>query len=204
MLGVTLGLATGCHRRREWLLVAVAGVAAALPDWDGLSLAFGADAYSRVHRAWGHNLLVAGTTGALVGAAGYLCHLSMWVQRATVRLLPKSEAAADPVPPAFSALKLAKWLIVGLLASLSHLPADLVYSGHPQMRSWPIQVFWPFSDQGWVWPLVAWGDLTTTLIFVGEMFALYCWPKRAQLIAVATLLGVLGYIGCCWLFRGTV
>jgi membrane-bound metal-dependent hydrolase YbcI (DUF457 family) len=199
MLGATLALAVGCHRRREdWLLVAVAGAAAAAPDWDGLSLAFGAEAYARAHRTWGHNLLAASVAGLAVGAAGYLCHLSARVQRAVARMRSKS-SPADIVVPAFSCRGLARWAVVGWLAALSHLPADLVYSGHPQLRSWPIQVFWPFSTEGWVWPLVSWGDLTTTFLFIAEMFVLYRWPKHAQLIAVLTLVLVHAYVGWCWL-----
>ena len=45
MLGVCGVLATGCQRRYGWPLVATAAVAAVLPDWDGLSLLFGAAAF---------------------------------------------------------------------------------------------------------------------------------------------------------------
>jgi membrane-bound metal-dependent hydrolase YbcI (DUF457 family) len=197
MFGATLALATGCHRRREWMLVAVAGLAAALPDWDALSLAFGANAYAKVHRVWGHNLLVAGCTGALVGALGYVCYLSTRLQRTAARMWPQANTFDHKFR--FSGQGLLKYVTMGLIASLSHLPADLVYSGHPQMSSWPIQLLWPFSAKGWVWPLVAWGDITTTLIFVAEMFALYRWPTRAQVIAVMTLLAVHSYIAFCWL-----
>jgi membrane-bound metal-dependent hydrolase YbcI (DUF457 family) len=200
MFGATLALALGCHRNRERMLIVVAGAAAALPDWDALSLAFGATSYAKVHRVWGHNLLVASCTGALVGGFGYLCHRSTRARRAAAHFWPQSDAS-DPIF-AFSARCLTKYVIVGLIASLSHLPADLVYSGSPQMNSWPIQLLWPFSAQGWVWPLVAWGDITTTLIFAGEMFALYRWPQRARVIAGLTLLGVHGHIGFCWLVHG--
>jgi hypothetical protein len=40
------------------------------------------------------------------------------------------------------------------------------------------------------------------VIFIAEMFALYFWPRRAQLIAVVTLLAVYAYIGFCWLRGG--
>ena len=200
MFGGTVALALGCHRNREWMLVAVASAAAALPDWDALSLAFGATAYATGHRVWGHNLVVASATGALVGGFGYLCRLSPRVRRAAVHYWPQAETSDLIVP--FSGRRLTKYIIVGLIASLSHLPADMVYSGHPQLRSWPIPLLWPFSDQGWVWPLVAWGDITTTLIFIGEMFALYRWPQQARGIAGLTLLGVHGHIGFCWWIHG--
>jgi membrane-bound metal-dependent hydrolase YbcI (DUF457 family) len=200
MCGASLALALGCLRKDGWALVAVAGVAAALPDWDGLSLALGAEAFAKAHRVWGHNLLVASGTGAVVGGVGYLCYLSMRLRRATIQIWPKS--GVSEVIPAFSSLRWAKWIVVGMLASLSHLPADMVYSGKQDMMSWPLQLLWPFSEQGWAWPLVAWGDLTTTVIFIGEMFALYRWPRHAQAIALFTLLCVHGYIGFRWLAGG--
>jgi membrane-bound metal-dependent hydrolase YbcI (DUF457 family) len=200
MCGASLALALGCVRKDGWALIAVAGVAAALPDWDGLSLALGAETFAKVHRVWGHNLLVASCTGAVVGGLGYLCYLSMRLRRATIQIWPKS-GATEVIPP-FSSLRWAKWILVGMLASLSHLPADMVYSGSRELRSWPLQLLWPFSEQGWVWPLVAWGDLTTTVIFIGEMFALYLWPRHAQAIALLTLLCVHGYIGFRWLAGG--
>lgn len=200
MCGATLALAVGCLRKHGWALIAVAGAAAALPDWDGLSLAFGAEAYARGHRVWGHNLLAATATGALVGGLGYLGYLSTRVRRATIRLMPK--ARIPEAPPPLAASRLTTWVVIGVFAALSHLPADMVYSGGGGLQSWPVQVLWPFSEQGWVWPLVAWGDLATTLIFIVAMFALYRWPRRAQLVAVATLLAVQGYIGFCWLTGG--
>ena len=57
MLGGTLALAAGAHRRHGWPVVLTAAAAAALPDWDGLSLAFGPTAYTAAHRIWGHNVL---------------------------------------------------------------------------------------------------------------------------------------------------
>ena len=94
MCGATLTLALGCHRTQGWGIVAMAACAAALPDWDGASIAFGGFAYAKVHRVWGHNLLVAGGMGALVGGVGYLAHLSTRFRRkvalATARLWRQS------------------------------------------------------------------------------------------------------------------
>jgi hypothetical protein len=51
-----------------------------------------------------------------------------------------------------------------------------------------LQFLWPFSDRAWVYPIVSYGDLGTTAIFLIEMFVLYRWQARAQLIACASLL----------------
>ena len=71
MLGGSLGLAAGLQRYYGWGVIALAGVAAALPDLDGLSIAFGPQAYASAHRVWGHNLLVAGSMGALAGVCEF-------------------------------------------------------------------------------------------------------------------------------------
>ena len=200
MLGGTLALAAGGQRRHGWPLVFTAGVAAALPDWDGLSLAFGPTAYSTAHRVWGHNVLAAGLAGAVVGGLGYLCHQSARVRRRVHGLLARRDQPppAPPPPPPFSALGLAVWVVVGLLAGLSHLPADVIYGGSEGTTDWPVPLLWPFSPRTWAWPIVTWGDLGPTLIFIVEMFALYRWRGRATLIAWAALSAVAGYLAVRW------
>ena len=42
MLGATLALVAGLQRRHGWRIVAMAAVAAVLPDWDGLTIVLGA------------------------------------------------------------------------------------------------------------------------------------------------------------------
>jgi len=84
MVGVSLAMATGLHGRFGWPITAFAAVAAALPDWDSLSILFGAQAYARAHRVWGHNLLVAVLSGSAAGIIenhfgplGWLCQRAM-------------------------------------------------------------------------------------------------------------------------------
>jgi membrane-bound metal-dependent hydrolase YbcI (DUF457 family) len=197
MFGATLALAAGAHRRHGWGLVAAAAAAAALPDWDGLTLAFGPAAYAEGHRVWGHNLLAAGLGGALAGAVGYVCHRSVRVRQAVRRLLPPSGAApkaAVQPPPAVAGVALAVWITLGAAAGLSHLPADLVVSGGSGLQDWPVPLLWPFSARGWVYPVVPWGDLGFTLIFLAEMFALYRWPGRARALAGLTILAGVSYL----------
>jgi hypothetical protein len=184
MVGVSLALAAGLHRCQGWGIVAMAGGAAALPDWDGLTILFGGGAYDRGHRIWGHNIPVAASLGLASGAGGYLATFSRRLQRATSAL-----------PRPFSAVSLAIWTLVGLVAALTHLGADIVYSGRQGMATWPVQLFWPFSSRGWAWPLMPWGDLGATLIFIVEMFLRYRWPRRAELIAAMALAAVVVYVG---------
>ena len=197
MLGATIALAAGTRRRHGWGIVGTAALAAALPDADGLSILFGAEAYSRIHRVWAHNILVVSLLGLVTGAGGYGLSLS---GRLTRFARPVPAKSTPPAPASvFSFHGLAVWMCVGLLASLSHLPADLVYAGAPGYTTWPVPLLWPFSAQGWALPVVPWGDLGVTLIFVAEMFALYRWTSHARLIAWTTLAAVLAYIGIWWL-----
>ena len=214
MLGATVALAGGCLRRHGWAIVAMAAAAGAFPDWDGMSILISGNVFNQVHRIWGHNLLVASLSGLMIGGLGYLCRLSIRVQRATTRLWQPSRNQEPGVrgqesgvrgqesgmaPVRFSRMGLAEWLIIGWLAAAIHLPADAICSGRAGMMDWPIKPLWPFSPYGWAWPIVPWGDLGLPIIFIGEMFALYRWPRRVQSLAWLTLLMVHGYIGLRWL-----
>ena len=55
------------------------------------------------------------------------------------------------------------------------------------MTDWELKLWWPLSERGYVYPLVRWGDVGVTLIFVLGMFAMVRWPKHTQRIAGATL-----------------
>jgi membrane-bound metal-dependent hydrolase YbcI (DUF457 family) len=188
MLGVTGTLAAGLHRRHGWPIVAVAGAAAILPDWDGLSLAFGAAAFDQVHRAWGHNLFAAIVAGSLVAVLEYRFG---WLERAGVRLCRKlklPQPDSDPTGPRqLRSSNLAIWIVVGVAASLSHLGADVLFSGHATLPDWGIRLFWPFCDRALAYPMVPWGDPGVSLIFAAGMFGMVRWPTRLQCVAGATL-----------------
>jgi membrane-bound metal-dependent hydrolase YbcI (DUF457 family) len=201
MLGASLGLAGGFQRTHGWRFIGMAGIAGALPDWDSLSILWGQQAYADVHRVWGHNLLAAGAGGVLVAFAEYRYAFFSRLGRRLATLVPglKMPAASRPLPqPAFSFRSLGLWVGMGVLAGFSHLAADFFYSGHKDMRPWPLPLLWPFSERSWAMPTVAWGDVGATLIFIGEMFALYRWPMRARPVAWLTLAAVLAYVGARW------
>src|SRR5438067_3674190 len=104
MLGTSLALAAGMHRRFGWRIVVVAGLAATVADWDGLSLLFGAEAYARYHRRLAHNLLVASVLGVAVGLAEFQFGFADWLIRRTT----KTEPPADKIS------SLAVWIGTGL------------------------------------------------------------------------------------------
>jgi membrane-bound metal-dependent hydrolase YbcI (DUF457 family) len=202
MVGVNLALGAGLQRRYGWRVAAVAGLAAALPDWDGLSILFGPEAYAEAHRVWGHNLLVASLSAAFVGGVAYVMNRAGWLTWIGNRLLPgrAARAARVGIPPPMPGT-LALWIAMGVFAGLSHLLADFFYSGHGNAESWPLQLFWPFSTRGWCYPILPWGDLGATILFVGEMFLLYRWPSRAGIIARGSLAAVVGYVGVRWIIN---
>jgi len=195
MLGVNGALAAGLDRRWGWPIVALAGFVAVLPDWDGLAILFGVAVFDRVHRTVGHNLLVCLSLGALVAALEYRFSLALRVKQWAGRHL-RAPASQEPSPKrsVFRLGELSTWVIVGVVASLSHLAADVVFSGHPKLSDWGLRLLWPFSDRLWAYPLVSWGDPGATLVFVAGMFAMLRWRSSRQLIAGLTLTLVLGYV----------
>jgi hypothetical protein len=215
MLGVDGALAAGLHRRGGWQLVALAGCAAALPDWDAAGMLLSFHWYAEIHRVWGHNLLVAGVLAAALAAADYrfdvLTKLARcWAPLAGRRSPPPridAEAVAalsqflsheNGTVPLRSQLSLLLWLLVGVAAAYSHLAADMIASYCETYPVWRVPLLWPFVREGWALPLLRWGDTTPTLIFVAGMFAMALRRRRAQPIAIVTLLTLAAYI----VFRG--
>jgi membrane-bound metal-dependent hydrolase YbcI (DUF457 family) len=191
MLGLTLALAVGAQRRHGWALPATAAVAAALPDWDVVSLFFGADAYRTIHRTWGHNLLCAGLLGALTGGLGYCCYLSVRLRRRLHQFLVRDDVKTNGSALPYKTLDLLVWVMLCIMAGLFHLLADLLYP-------WPIPLLWPFDERRWVFPILPWADMPPILLLLGEMFTLYYHPRYAQLIAWLTLFILTGYVAVRW------
>jgi len=183
LMGATLGLATGTQRKYGWPIVAMAAAAASLPDWDAVPYPSGTQWYSEVHRVWGHNLLVAPLLSGLVGAIGYLCWLA--ARR------PKREPGKNRE---FSGQALAVWVVVGVLASLSHLLADVCYCGTSRSPDWPVLLLWPFTRRGVALPRVPWADQGVTWILGVTLVAAFLWPAAARVLAILALLVVIGYV----------
>ena len=194
MLGTTCALAAGLHRR-SWQIVAMAGVASILPDWDGLSIIFGAAAFDQLHRAVGHSVFVATPVAIVLAAAEYRLQL---LSRCGVLLGRRIEGMPVPLPPEDDSGSAREgvllWIVVAVLASWSHLAADLLFSGHAQLSDWGLKLFWPFSNSTYVFPAVRWGDALPTVILVVGMFAMLRWRSRVQGLAALTLLALVGYI----------
>ena len=194
MLGVDGALAVGLHRRWGWQIVAWSGCAAALPDWDGLTLLFGVKAYDAGHRVWGHNLLVAGLSAVILGAV--LCHWDLFTR--IREALPSSwggvgrRTLENRVRCSWGSLLV--WALVGLAAAYSHLGMDVLFSYGRNLPVWDVPLLWPFSARGLAHPTIRWGDPVPTIIFASGMLAMARWRRATRGIAAVTLVAVAAYV----------
>ena len=195
MLGINGVLAAGWHRSGGWQLAAVAGVAAVSPDWDGVPIVFSVQVFDAIHRVWGHNVFACVLLGLAIGVADYRLDIVTRAARFVCSLLRLTVRPSDlAMRTEFSTSGIRTWIVVSVLAALSQLTADLVVSGTATLNDWELKLLWPVSDRGWVFPLVPWGDIGVTIVFVGGMFAMLRWRARVQWIACMTLLSVVSYI----------
>ena len=194
MLGIDGVLAVGLDRRWGWSLCAMAAVASAFPDWDGLTILGGASLFAAGHRIWGHALIVCLSVAAIFAMLDYRYDLMTRSARFFVRVtrltIPNTQLTARTD---FSPYGFAIWIVVAMAATVSHLIGDIVVSGTAELADWSIQPFWPFCKKGLVFPLVPWGDPGISIIFFVGMFAMLRWKHRIQTIAIVTLLAVAVY-----------
>ena len=200
MLGITGVVATGLNRRYGWPIVALAAVAAVNPDWDGLTIVAGSAAFAASHRLWGHNVLACVLTGLLMGVVDYRFDVSARCGRFLAQKLRLALPGEPPrVRETHCLSGFAVWVCVAVLAALSHLATDLVFSGTATLPDWELQPWWPFSSAGYIFPLLAWGDAGASIVFAAGMFAMWKWPGRLQLTSAGTLACVVLYV----VLRGT-
>ncbi|MEN6450248.1 MAG: metal-dependent hydrolase [Thermoguttaceae bacterium] len=206
MLGINGALALGLQRRHGWPLVAMAGLAAVLPDVDGLALVLGPTCYAAGHRVWTHGLLSAGVAAAIAAAVVYAWDIFTRVQRRLARwgVLPveatparcesntllESDAAIGPR----CGRELLLWICVSVVAAYSHLLTDIFFSGGRGQPLWGVPIGWPFSNAVQACPLVPWGDVGVTAVFAAGTFAMLRWRTRTQTIAAGTLCLVAIYV----------
>ncbi len=204
MLGINGALSAGLHRRWGWQIVALAGLAATSPDWDGAFILSQSVFLTEGHRVWGHNILACVLVGLVLGVIDYYFDLVTRCGRFLTRLLRLTVPQETLVTRGrFLPSELAAWILVAVVAMLSHLPGDIVVSGTGDdavvagteaLPDWEVKLLWPFSDRGWVFPLIHWGNPGITIVFLVGMFAMARWKSRVQAIALVTLLLVVAYL----------
>jgi len=161
-------MASGAQRRFGWAVVVTGAAASSFPDWDDLP--------GGVHRVWGHSLFVAPLSCGLIGGLGYWCYQSVRGRGS------------------FSTRDCAVWVGVGLLAALSHVAADLLYSGTYLAAEWPVALLWPLSSRRWALPLVPFADRGATLILLATLILVCLAPRWSRVLSVLSLLAVLAYV----------
>jgi membrane-bound metal-dependent hydrolase YbcI (DUF457 family) len=195
MVGVTGALAAGLQRRHGWQLIAWGGFAAILPDCDGLTLVLGAHLYAEGHRLWTHNLLVAGLLAATLSVAAYQTDALTKIQNRLARHWAVFSIRGSPThTPTRRGAEMWLWLVVGVVAAYSHLLIDVAFSAGRNLPVWGVPLLWPFSSAACAYPLVPWGDIGATVIFVAAMFAMLRWPARIRAIAAGSLIAVVAYM----------
>ena len=177
LLGGYLVLASGANRRFGWPLVAMAGVAAVVPDWDGLTLIYSVALCDVAHRCWGHALVTCLPIVVLIAMIDYRFDIVTRLARLGVSWLRIAVDEEKLVPRSkFSTKGHLAWSLAAIVASISHVCTDMLFSGNAQFTDWPIKILWPFSEAGFVYPMVPWGDVGITVIF-------FLWPVRQGSLA---------------------
>jgi LexA-binding, inner membrane-associated putative hydrolase len=195
MLGINGVLASGIHRRFGWQIVALAGIAAVAPDWDGIPMLVNMARFESGHRVWGHNVFACTLLGALLGSLDYRFDWTSRIARTMTRRGPLKEIH-DHIHPRreHSRLGCLVWMAVATVAAMSQIPADAVVSGGRGLSDWALKPLWPISDWKFVYSLVPWGNTGVTVIFAAGMLAQVKYRGKEQRLAQLVLIAVVAYI----------
>ena len=202
MLGMNGTIACGLHEKYGWKIIAMAAIAATLPDLDGLTWFISNEAFSVGHRVWGHNLFACVLIGIAFGIADYQWDIVTRAGRWVKWLLRWKQIPEEAltIRQQRIARQQVVWVVIAAIAALSQLPADLVVSGTDTLPVWGLQLLWPLSDQEWSFQMVMYHDPGVILIFIAGMFAMVKWTQHLKWIARIALAAVVAYL----LLRGFV
>lgn len=200
LVGIHLALALRCHRVWGWPIIAMAGIASNVPDWDGLPMLIDMSRFESGHRVWGHSIFT------ILPAALILAWTQTkfrWLEafaRSIVGWLPQDASLVEtPVAAPWTV-----WFVVALIAQLVHLPCDIVVSGGHGLTDWHVQPFWPVSPAGFALPLIPWGDIGPTVILMAGIIAVAKLPQRTAPISSGTLVALILYCLARGLMRGVL
>lgn len=193
LVGLHAALACGRDRAWGWRAVALAGLISNGPDWDGLPMLVNMARFEPGHRVWGHNLPVILLISLLVAAVLSCWDLIGGVGQRLGRRFGSSEAQLfieqDSRPLGFKAAAL-----TALVAQALHLPCDMVASGGHGLSHWHVQPFWPFSNAGFVYPMIPWGDPGPTIILMSGLIVMAQRRRQVAATSAATLFGLVAYL----------
>lgn len=196
LVGIHAAFSLGVHRRLGWQAVALAAVASVLPDWDGLLILIDIRLFDQGHRVWGHNLISITLTSMLLAISEVRWSWISKLGNLLVKHLPLKEPSASHSEPSVSEYHpvFSSLLLVAILSQLLHLPCDMVVSGGGGLADWAIQPWWPFSDRGYVFPLIPWGDVGPTVILMAGVIIAAKRPERTSAISAITLTLLVAYL----------
>jgi hypothetical protein len=208
MLGINGSLALGLHQKYSWRIVALAGIAAVAPDWDGIPMLFDMQRFESGHRVWGHNVLACVLLGILIAGVDLRLQMTGWIVKQFAKFAPTQskqtthhslKLGEDSEGLGSTELKTGNsrtvaWILVAILATMSQIPADMVVSGGKGLSDWALQPFWPFAETECVYPLIAWGNIGVTVIFSIAMIGQASRPRLVQPIAIFTLILMVVYL----------
>lgn len=187
LVGILGAFSLGLHHRLGWTAVAFAALVSNIPDLDGLPMLVDMERFEAGHRVWGHNLFAIAITTLIVALTQFR---SRWIERVAMRsarFLPSDVRVADE--PDRRRISLKTWITIGLLFQCVHLVCDITVSGGNGLSDWHVKPFWPFSESGYVFPLIPWGDIGPTVIMMLGIIGIAKMgnAKRVSTVALGTL-----------------
>jgi hypothetical protein len=193
LVGVHLAIASRCFRLWSWRAVALAAVMSNAPDWDGVPMLFDMGRFEHGHRVWGHNLPV-----ILLVSVAVAMILSQWDLIGAIgkRISGKFGSAtiiSDPLDGQ-NLLGFAAALTTAFVSQAMHLPCDMVVSGGGGLSHWHVKPFWPIADNGYVYPLIPWGDIGPTIIMMAGLIVMAKRQRNLAVTAAGSLATVIVYM----------
>lgn len=180
-------LVLGLHRRYGWKVPGIVAIAGTVPDIDGFSIFGGFSLFERAHRVWGHGLFSACILSFVIGSLDYRFDIITRMSRFFGRHIKDFDAEKFELRDRFTFRGCLSWGGLCLFGCLTHLFGDVIVSGNSEYPDWPVMLFWPFSDRGFVYPLLSWGDLVPSVILFGGALAMLRWRKYTQMTAALSI-----------------
>ena len=195
LIGIHSALALGLQRRLGWSAVAWAGVASVLPDWDGLPMLFDMARFEPGHRVWGHSLVVMVATSLLLSIVLVRWNLiGKWAAKCAKRTNALPDMPDGPSPLQWGGMTIASAFVIAFVAQGMHIPCDMVVASGQGLANWPVQPWWPLSRNGYVYPMISWGDPSVTIILMAGVIIQARCRRNVCLISAATLGILIAYL----------
>lgn len=193
LVGIHLALACGRATVWGWRAVALAGLMSNMPDWDGLPMLVNMARFEPGHRVWGHNLLSITLTSLLVAAVFSRWDVLGRIGNRVAGRFGGPELGGIMAKDA-GLLAFLPALLVCLVSQTMHLPCDMVASGGRGLSHWHVKPFWPFSDAGFVYPMIPWGDVGPTVVMMAGVIFMARRRRDIAMTSAATLLCLMVYL----------